>query len=134
MQILTFLLENRQKSPVKHFIDKPILIDFVNFSTVFRLRLFFGLLLTKRYRRSRSEVFCKKDVLRNIAKFTGKHLCQRFFFNKVAGLWHRCFPVNLAKFLTTSFFTEHLRWQLLKIILSINLILSQLTVTHRNLY
>ena len=32
------------------------------------------------------EVFCKKDVLRNFAKFTGKHLCQRFFFNKVAGI------------------------------------------------
>ena len=28
----------------------------------------------------------KKDVLRNFAKFTGKHLCQRLFFNKVAGL------------------------------------------------
>ena len=28
----------------------------------------------------------KKDVLRNFAKFTGKHLCQSLFFNKVAGL------------------------------------------------
>ena len=25
------------------------------------------------------EVFCKKGVLRNVAKFTGKHLCQRLF-------------------------------------------------------
>ena len=25
------------------------------------------------------EVFCKKGVLRNFAKFTGKHLCQSFF-------------------------------------------------------
>ena len=25
-------------------------------------------------------------------------------------LWHRCFPVNFAKFLRTPFFTEHLRW------------------------
>ena len=43
----------------------------------------------KKYRRNRSsrpEVFCKKGVPRNFAKFTGKHLCQRFFFNKVAGL------------------------------------------------
>ena len=31
------------------------------------------------------EVFCKKGVLRNLAKFTGKHLCQSLFFNKVAG-------------------------------------------------
>ena len=51
----------------------------------------------------------KKDVLRNFAKFTGKHLCQRIFFNKVA----ICFPVNFAKFLRTSFFIEQLRWLLL---------------------
>ena len=34
---------------------------------------------------SRPEVFCKKGVLGNFAKFTGKHLCQSLFFNKVAG-------------------------------------------------
>ena len=55
----------------------------------------------------------RKGVLRNFAKFTGKHLCQSLFFNKVAGLrpefllkkrfWHRCFPVNFAKFLRTPF-------------------------------
>ena len=28
-------------------------------------------------------------------------------------LWHRCFPVNFAKFLRTPFLTEHLRWLLL---------------------
>ena len=37
-------------------------------------------------RSSRPEVFCKKGVLKNFAKFTGKHLCQSSFFNKVAGL------------------------------------------------
>ena len=31
------------------------------------------------------EVFFKKVVLTNFAKFTGKHLCQILFFNKVAG-------------------------------------------------
>ena len=31
------------------------------------------------------EVFCKKGTLRNFAKFTGTHLCQSLFFNKVAG-------------------------------------------------
>ena len=64
------------------------------------------------------EVFCKKGVLRYLAKFTGKHLCQSLFFNKVAGfsfrLWHRYFPANFAKFLRTFFLTEHLRWLLLK--------------------
>ena len=76
------------------------------------------------FRSSRPEVFCKKGVLRNFAKFTVKHLWQRLFFNKVSGLcpatllkknlWHRCFPVNFVKFLRTPpSFTEHLRWMLL---------------------
>ena len=38
------------------------------------------------FRSSHPEVFCKKSVLRNIANFTGKHLCQSLVFNKVAGL------------------------------------------------
>ena len=29
-------------------------------------------------------MFCEKGVLRNFAKFTGKHLCQSLFFNNVA--------------------------------------------------
>ena len=68
----------------------------------------------------------KKGVLRNFAKFTGKHLCQSLFFNKVAGLrpatllkkrlWHKCFPVNFSRFLRTSFLTEHLRWLLLMVL------------------
>ena len=36
-----------------------------------------------RYRSSRQEVFCKKGVIRNFAKFTGKHMFQDLFFNKV---------------------------------------------------
>ena len=28
----------------------------------------------------------RKGFLRNLAKFTGKHLCQSLYFNKVAGL------------------------------------------------
>ena len=56
----------------------------------------------------------KKGVLKNFAKLTGKHLCLSLFFNKVASrrsatllkkkLWHRCFPVDFAKFLRTPFF------------------------------
>ena len=63
------------------------------------------------FRSSRPEVFCKKGVLRNFATFTGKHLRQSLFFNKVAclipatllkkTLKHRCFPVNFEKFLRT---------------------------------
>ena len=71
------------------------------------------------FRSSHPKVFCKKVVLRNFTKFTGKHLCQSLFFNKVAGLrpacllkWrlrYRCFPVNFAKLQRTTVLTEHLR-------------------------
>ena len=36
----------------------------------------------KKRRSSHPEVFCKKGVLRNFTKFTGKHLCKSFFFIK----------------------------------------------------
>ena len=69
--------------------------------------------LFSKTRSSRPEVFCKKDVLRNFAKSTVKHLCQILFFDKVAGLrlatlfkkrlWYRFFPENCVKFLRTPF-------------------------------
>ena len=34
-------------------------------------------------RSSRQVVFCKKGVLINLTKITGKHLCQSLFFNKL---------------------------------------------------
>ena len=50
----------------------------------------------------------KKGFLRNFTNLTGEHFCQSLFCNKIAGLrlgtlfkkrlWHRCFPVNSAKF------------------------------------
>ena len=65
------------------------------------------------YRCSRSEVFFKKIVLKNFAKFTRKHFCQSLFFNKDAALrpvtllkerlWYRRFSVNFVKFLRTFF-------------------------------
>ena len=54
-------------------------------------------------------LFCNKDVLKNFAKFT-KNTCARVFFLRKL---QRCFLVNFAKFLSTLFFTEHLRWLLL---------------------
>ena len=39
------------------------------------------------YQKQPPEVFCVKSVLRNVTKFTRKHLCQSLFFNKVAGLY-----------------------------------------------
>ena len=41
---------------------------------------------------SRPELFCKKGVLKNLAKFTGKHLRQSLSFNKVA-----CAAYNFIK-------------------------------------
>ena len=67
------------------------------------------------YRSSRAEVFCKKGVLRNFAKFTGKHLCQ--ILKAVTLLkkrpWHMCFSVNFVTFLRTPFLIEHLWWLIL---------------------
>ena len=71
---------------------------------------------------SRQRCSVKKGVLRNFAKFTGKHVCQSLFFNKVAGadcnfikkiLWHRCFPVYFAKFLRAPFSQNTVRRLLL---------------------
>ena len=61
------------------------------------------------HRSSHQRYSMKKGVLRNFTKFAGKHLCQSPFFDKVADLrparlWHRCFPVNLVKFLGTTFY------------------------------
>ena len=64
-------------------------------------------------------MFCKKGVLKNFANFTGKHLCRSLFLRPVTLLKRDCntgvFLWNLAKFLRTPFFTEHLRLQLLEI-------------------
>ena len=38
-------------------------------------------------------MFCKDGVLRNFAKFIGKHLCQSLFFNGVAGLFFHRTPL-----------------------------------------
>ena len=78
------------------------------------------------YRSNCPRALCKKGVFENLAKFSGKHLFHSLFINKVAGLrsstllkrrlWHRCFPVNFAKFLRTPFFIQHLWWLLLFVI------------------
>ena len=67
--------------------------------------------VSDKFRSCSPEVFCKKGVLRNFAKFIKKQLCNCLFFNKVAGL--RLFPVSFVKFLRTPFIIEQLRWLLL---------------------
>ena len=59
------------------------------------------------FRSSHRRCSVRKGVLRKFAKFTGKHLCkiQRKALNPATllkkRLWHRCFPVNFAKFYRT---------------------------------
>ena len=65
------------------------------------------------WKSNRPEVFCKKGVLRNFSKFTGKHLCLSLFFNKVAGLRQKetlaqVFFCEFCKISQNTFFTEHL--------------------------
>ena len=67
----------------------------------------------------RLQMFFKIDVLKNFSIFTGKHKCSSLRLIKLQALRleHRLeqrfeqiyFPVNIAKFLKTLFFTEHLR-------------------------
>ena len=59
-------------------------------------------------RSSQRRCSVKKGALRNFSKFIGKHLCQSLFWASEPTtllkkrLWHRCFPVYFAKFLTLS--------------------------------
>ena len=67
-----------------------------------------------------------KCVLINFAKFTGKHLCQSLFLNKVAGLRPQVcnfikketlapvFSGEFREIYQNTFFTEHLWWLFLE--------------------
>ena len=57
----------------------------------------------------------KKGALKNFDKFTGKHLCQSQFFNKVAGLrparlLKSVFSCEFSEISKNTFFTEQL-WE-----------------------
>ena len=68
-------------------------------------------------------MFCKKVVFRISQNSQENTHARDSFLIKLLvlslqlykkSLWHRSFPVILAKFLRTPFLTEHLRWPLLK--------------------
>ena len=83
-------------SQMRHFIDiSNVAVKWLLCSDLVSLTYF---------RSTCPKVFCKKGVLRNFTKFTGKHWCQSLFFKKVAGL--------------RPFFIEHLWWLLLYVIYS----------------
>ena len=55
-------------------------------------------------------MFFKIRALKKFAKFTGKHLCQRLFFNTVAGLTLvQVFSCELYEIFKNNFITQHLR-------------------------
>ena len=59
---------------------------------------------------SGSQMFYKTDAITNLAIFTRKHLCWSFFLINLIKkrLQHRCFPVNIAKCLSTVTYIERL--------------------------
>ena len=59
---------------------------------------------------SRSQMFYKIDAYKNLAIFTGKYLCWRFFLLNFIKkrLQHRCFPVNIAKCSSIAFYIEYM--------------------------
>ena len=64
------------------------------------------------FRSSRSQMFFKIGVLKTFAKFTVKHLCWSLFLIKnftKKRLQHKCFHVNITKFIRTAFFLKHLQ-------------------------
>ena len=75
---------------------------------------------TKLFRSSHQRCSMKKGVHRNFTKFTGKHLCQSLFFNKVAGLRPKTcsfikketlaqvFSCEFCEISKNTFLTEHL--------------------------
>ena len=78
-------------------------------------------LVVESIRSSRPEVFCKKSVLRNFTKFTGKHLCQSLFIFSPKTCNYikketlaQVFTFEICEISKNTFITEHLWWLLLK--------------------
>ena len=102
----------RIQSPVKHlrwsFCENSEWFPIVNY---FRKKLHLAILTRfwihlcwSSYRRCS----VRKGVLRILAKFTGKHLCQGLYFIKVAGL--RPKACEFCEISENTIFTEHLWW------------------------
>ena len=82
----------------------PVKFEFIH------IQYFFGMVRNKITHRRCS---VGKAVLRNFAKFLGKHLCQSLFLNKVAGLRKketltRVFPCEFCEIFKNTFFTKHI--------------------------
>ena len=82
-----------------------------------------------KFRRSRSQTSFIIDVFKNFAIFTGKRLSwsilvTKLLASKPANLLGRdsntCFLMNIAKFLRTALFIEHLRWLFFQVMFEIS--------------
>ena len=60
------------------------------------------------FQKQLSEVFYKKGILKNFAKFTGKHLCQILLFNKASAFFteHPWTTTHVFVFLFVFFFAK----------------------------
>ena len=97
------------------FVD----ISKVNFTSMSKCLL---IILITRYcaftsRSRRSDIFYKRGVLKNFAKFIGKHLCWKTSFlincrveaSNTIFIWLRCFSLNIMEFLRTPSIQKNLR-------------------------
>ena len=73
------------------FVSNEAIIDWWNvyFLFLFCLLHLAYLIISASIKSSHTEAFCKRDVLKNIAKFTEKQLHQSLFFNEVEDLFNR---------------------------------------------
>ena len=97
----------KPKCDWKCYSDQPVWLDAKQFLSarkhtncrVHTIYLYVINLVTSMERISQQRCSIKRCVLKNFAKFIGKHLCQGLFLNKI----DRSFPANFAKFLRTPF-------------------------------
>ena len=122
-----------QRRTFSNFIKLSLLISGINQATMQSYCSFFTFMtyfFFIKFQKQPPEVFCKKGVLRNLTTFTGKHLCQSLFFDKVAGPCNflkketlaQVFSCEFCQISKNSFFTEHLWATASKICLFINYI------------
>ena len=105
------VLQKTRKRHVSHlFLNKVagVLDIFQEMLRSFSEGLFCRILVNDCFstcRGSRSEMFCRKGVFKNFAKFTVKQLYPQPATLLEKRLWHRCFPAKLFK---STVFIEHL--------------------------
>ena len=64
-------------------------------------------------RSSHLELFCRKGILKNFAKFIGKHFCASVSFSIKLQASDQVFSCEFWKIFKNTFFIEHLYWLLL---------------------